>query len=426
MNLNVAHSEPNSSELIRSSRSQRISYLWIMLAALMARTAVAFSTLSAHSAEWFYQQATELGCLAQSMVNGNGLSSPFGGSTGPSAFLAPGYPFLVSLLFRVFGSYSSSAAYVLISLQVLFGVMTVGLVLYIANRTFNHRTALLAGWVWALSPPLLWLPVIFWDTSFAILSLTGTFALAMRLARTQSFSLWTLSGFYCGVVVLENPSLVLTLAAIMFWAATQTKRRSSVAAPVFGLIVFLAVFLPWPIRNFRVLHAPILFRSNMGYELWQGNRFGSQGYFDATLHPNANLQEFGEYARLGDVRYMQEKSSVARAAIMADPARFLRLDVMRTLYFWTGKDKGEASGILLGYATLGSVLAFAGVGRLLMQRSPVAALYLIPLLVLPLPYYVTHPDFRFRMLLDPIAVILASSVANSLWQRITARKDARA
>ncbi len=127
---------------------------------------------------------------------------------------------------------------------------------------------------------------------------------------------WIMGGFYCGVVVLVNPSLVLTLAAIMVWAATRMRGRSLLSGPLLGFIVFLAVFLPWPIRNYRVLHTPILFRSNMGYELWQGNRFGSQGYFDATLHPNVNRQEFADYARLGEVRYMQEKSSIAHAAIM--------------------------------------------------------------------------------------------------------------
>lgn len=406
------------------ARSERISYLSIVAVALIARIGVAWSTLSAHSANRFYQQATELGCLAQSIVNGHGLSSPFGGSTGPSAFLAPGYPLLVSLLFRALGSYSSSAAIVLITLQILFGVITIAFILYLARRTFDHRTAVLAGWVWALSPPLLWLPVIFWDTSLAILFLAGAMALVMRLANTRSSLLWMFSGLYFGVVVLVNPSLVITLAAIIFWAAMQA-RGSFLMRPLLSLIVFLAVFSAWPIRNYRVLHTPILFRSNLGYELWQGNRPGSEGYFDAALHPNVNREEFDQYARLGEVRYMQEKSTLAHQAIAANPARFLKLDLMRTLYFWTGKDKGEASGILLGYATLGSLLAFVGVSRLFRQRNPFATLYLIPLLLLPLPYYVTHPDFRFRMLLDPLAVVLASSVVTAVWQRLTARKSAR-
>ena len=35
-------------------------------------------------------------------------------------------------------------------------------------------------------------------------------------------------------------------------------------------------------------------------------------------------------------------------------------------------------------------------------------LFLLPLLVFPLPYYITHPDFRFRLLLDPLLTILSA------------------
>jgi hypothetical protein len=41
---------------------------------------------------------------------GQGLSSPFGGSTGPTALPAPGYPALIALFFRIFGSFAVTAA----------------------------------------------------------------------------------------------------------------------------------------------------------------------------------------------------------------------------------------------------------------------------------------------------------------------------
>ena len=53
----------------------------------------------------------EIGRLAYSLANGHGFSSPFGGDTGPSAWNAPLYPWIVSLAFRVFGSYSHAAAF---------------------------------------------------------------------------------------------------------------------------------------------------------------------------------------------------------------------------------------------------------------------------------------------------------------------------
>jgi len=51
----------------------------------------------------------EIGRIAYSLANGHGFSSPFGGDTGPSAWTAPVYPWIVALAFRAFGSYSHDA-----------------------------------------------------------------------------------------------------------------------------------------------------------------------------------------------------------------------------------------------------------------------------------------------------------------------------
>jgi hypothetical protein len=69
---------------------------------------------------WFFSRGLELGTLAQSLAAGQGLGSPFGGSTGPTALLAPGYPALISVLFRIFGSFTFTAAIAVILMQLLF------------------------------------------------------------------------------------------------------------------------------------------------------------------------------------------------------------------------------------------------------------------------------------------------------------------
>ena len=85
-----------------------------------------------------YSHGIELGTLAQSLAAGHGLDSPFGGSTGPTALLAPGYPALISVLFRIFGSFTFTAAIAVISMQLLFSVMTVLLIMMVAQRCFDQ------------------------------------------------------------------------------------------------------------------------------------------------------------------------------------------------------------------------------------------------------------------------------------------------
>jgi hypothetical protein len=38
----------------------------------------------------------------------------------------------------------------------------------------------------------------------------------------------------------------------------------------------------------------------------------------------------------------------------------------------------------------------------------VALLFTLPLLIFPLPYYITHAEFRYRLVIDPLLTILAA------------------
>jgi hypothetical protein len=46
----------------------------------------------------------------------------------------------------------------------------------------------------------------------------------------------------------------------------------------------------------------------------------------------------------------------------------------------------------------------------------VAALFLLPLLLFPLPYYITHAEFRYRLVVDPLLTILAASAFG--WEKV--------
>jgi len=42
-------------------------------------------------------------------------------------------------------------------------------------------------------------------------------------------------------------------------------------------------------------------------------------------------------------------------------------------------------------------------------------LFLLPLILFPLPYYITHAEFRYRLVVDPLLTILgAYAVSESL------------
>jgi len=387
-------------------------YLWpLVLLGLALRLAVVWVTARGHSAAWFFGQATELGKLAESLRTGHGLSSPFGGSTGPSAFLSPGYPAIVAAIFAIFHPYSLASVAALMTLQALFGAATVWVLMLMTRRAFGVSAANLAGAIWAVSPPLLWLPTLFWETSLSILLATAIVALSLYWIDKPTWRAWALAGITAALVLSINPSLLTILAGCGGWAIYSIRPRS-LSGPALALVVCVSLSAPWVIRNFHEFHAFIPLRSNMGYELWQGNRPGSNGAFSDSLHPNVNADEFSRYQSLGEVGYMHEKSTIAKNAIKSDPLRFIELTAKRAVYFWTGMVR-HASFLIVGYIVLTTVLGLAGLWMLWRRNSSCAALFSLPLLFMPLPYYITHSDFRFRLVLDPILTALTAYLLTS-------------
>jgi hypothetical protein len=360
---------------------------------------------------WLYSHGIELGTLAQSLAAGQGLSSPFGGSTGPTALLAPGYPAVIAVVFRIFGGFTFASAIAVMVMQVLFSLMTVRVIMHIAERCFDARAANLAGTFWAVSVPLIWMPAIFWETCLSTLLLVGMVALALRCQQRPGALLWALMGAYCGLAALVNPALLASLLSLLGWTAWQT-RNTLRYAPALGAFVLLLVFAPWPMRNARLLHAFIPLRSTVGFELWVGNRAGASGFLEESQFPIFNRWEYNQYAAKGEVAYMADKSALAKAYIRRHPAEFLRLSALRCFRFWTGTGNKDGSLFFLIHAVLTTTLGAAGMWRLLAKRRvSLAVLFLLPLMLFPLPYYITHAEFRYRLVIDPLLTILAAYAA---------------
>jgi hypothetical protein len=315
---------------------------------------------------------------------------------------------MIAVVFRIFGPLTFPSAIAVMMVQVLFSVMTVQLIMQVAQRCFDWRTADLAGGFWAVSLPLVWMPTIFWETSLSAQLLVGMIALALRCEQAPSRFLWALMGAYCGLATLVNPALLMALLALMGWAAWQTRKRLRYS-PLLGLLVLSVVFAPWPIRNVRALGGFIPLRSTVGLELWMGNRAGATGFLDEAVYPLFNKWEYRQYAAKGEAAYMSEKSALAKAYMRAHPAEFVRLSGVRFARFWSGTGTRDGSRIFMLHAMLTTALGGMGIWRLWQRRRfRLATLFLLPLILFPLPYYITHAEFRYRLVVDPLLTMLAA------------------
>ena len=109
---------------------------------------------------------TETGHIAYSIASGKGFSSPFQRDTGPTAWLAPVYPYLLAGIFKLFGTYTLRSFFAALSLNILFSVGTCVPIFYTGKRIAGLAVASGAAWLWALFPNAIIIPFEWiWDTS---------------------------------------------------------------------------------------------------------------------------------------------------------------------------------------------------------------------------------------------------------------------
>jgi hypothetical protein len=180
-------------------------------------------------------------------------------------------------------------------------------------------------------------------------------------------------------------------------------------AAVVGLLALLLVYSPWPIRNAYRFRAFIPMRSTVGFELWMGNRPGATGYLDESLFPMYDKQELASYIAKGELTYTRDKSDAAKAYILAHPGVFARMTLRRIVRFWTGTGNNPGSVFYAIHAVLTGALGFAALALLYRRgERAFAVLMALPLLLFPIPYYITHAEFRYRLVIDPLMTVLAA------------------
>ena len=404
----------------------RLSFAVILCVAFLSRLWILLLTLNTRPHNWLYTKGIEMGLLADSIVHGLGYSSPFGVPTGPTAFIAPGYPTLVAAVFRIFGSYSYTSAIVIMSVQLLICMGTLSLIMYVCRQMLDTRTAIVAGAFWAVAPPVLYIPTIFWETSISACALPAMIALVLHFRKNPTKASWLILGSYVAIIGLINPALLPSLLAILGWLAWQT-RSVSKTAPVLSLVALTVLFAAWPIRNAVRFHAFIPLRSTVGFELWMGNRPGATGFLDVDLFPMYDKQELADYISMGEVAYTHNKSEQAWEYVRAHPGIFVDMTARRVYRFWTGTGGPGLSPIWEIHAVTTSVLGFAGLFLIYRKRGrDLAILMALPLLLFPWPYYITHAEFRYRLNIDPMMTIMAAFAITQLDSAMSRRAAAKA
>jgi len=360
-----------------------------------------------------FQFGWEVGRIARSIATGQGFSSPTDLSTGPTAWMAPGYTYLLGAVFKVFGVYSLASAWVILALNSLFAALTCWTIYQIGSRVFEEPVGRAAAWTWAVFPYLIYFSVrVVYDTSLSAFLLSLAFLVALRLAEVQAGAVWAVFGLLSGVMILINPSLLTMMVCCVAWVIWRSGVRRSVLGAALCVLVAVMVVSPWIVRNYQVFGKFIFVRDNLPMELAMGNNDKSEGFWTREEHPANDKQEMQKFQQAGEINYMAERGREFRDFVRNNPAKFAVFSTKRAMYFWIAPPQAS---IVNGYDFdisrhmnffLEAAFAFAGLWLALRRRKPEAYLFACLLLIYPLPYFLVTPYPRYKHLIEPEMLLL--------------------
>lgn len=259
-------------------------------------------------------------------------------------YQAPLYPYVLALIYRVFGRHLVIAKL----LNALLGAASCLLLYHVGARVFDRRTGLVAAVLMSLYS-VFW----FYEGLLAKTALTTFLTLLailtlLRARRARHALPWTLAAVVFGLLVLTRGNALLWIPFLLLWIFLDHGRAKlglacrHVAAYCVGLAVVIG---PVSLRNYVVSHDFVLTTAHGGFNFYLGNGPAATGVYQ----PLPFVRDDPRYERY-DAHQAAERETgrslspseasafyfrEALGSILRDPRRYLSLMCIKLHLFWT-------------------------------------------------------------------------------------------
>ncbi len=244
----------------------------------------------------------------------------------------PLYSFFLSVLYRFFGT--SMLIYAVP--QIILGVITCYLTYIIAKEVFPAKVGLLASFLLAIYPPIVWwTSYIRSENLFIPLQLLTVIFLVKAVKDNLDVKNTVLSGvflalsFLCRNVILYLPIFIVFYFVIIFF---RTNRKKLLCGITIFLISFYIPLLPWAYRNYTIYDK----FSVTTVEDWDAFYMCNN-----VLAANAPFFELFEQTYSPNNKYgvdismpTTEKEKACRSFVKQHPLEYVKLCFKRFLAYW--------------------------------------------------------------------------------------------
>ena len=314
---------------------EKRTVLFLVLVAFVLRAAVIFLL-----PDYKNPEAYESGAIAENLAGGHGFR---GGAwfvaEGPTAFMAPVYPFLIAF-FKITGF---PYPYLLLQLfQAAMASFAVFLLYRLCLFYVQRIVALISALLLAVYPISIYFSRLVLSSSLTLFLLIASLYFLSccfhRRRRADPF----LAGVSMGAGLLLEPALAFSFAGVFgFLCVRHGKDRSFASvARTLSLIalVTIAVIGPWVWRNYALFDRFIFIKNTAGLNLWQGNHAGATGSLftreGKSVMASLSPEEVDQLIAMTEIEMNDWFLKKATSFIKAHPLEFARLYLSRLFNFF--------------------------------------------------------------------------------------------
>jgi 4-amino-4-deoxy-L-arabinose transferase-like glycosyltransferase len=357
-------------------------------------------------------------------------------------YLDPLYPFFLAALYAIIPPDSMG---ILIA-QAFLDSLSVMLIMLIARRVFDDRTALIAGVIAASYKLFFYYDGLLLKAPLMIFLMVSALYLVTRAADQARVRAWFPAGLLVGLAALTRGNSLLFAPGLLIWLVgfgQGTRRVRLVSALVFGLGL-AAVILPVTLRNYVVGDDVVLLNSQAGQNFYIGNFHANDtGAYLAPpfLRPNPKVEEadFKNEAQRISGREMKP-SEVSNfwlrrgvEEIASDPSRFIKHTFRKAIVFLNHYEIPDNSSyeyyqlhvskmLNLPFPSFAWILPLGLCGMFLSRKRPLPVVLIIFFFSYASGLLLFFNLSRMRLPVVPVVILFAAFFLGHLWTLVRNRE----
>lgn len=293
--------------------------------------------------------------------------------------------------------------------------------IFIANKAFNKRTALVSGLLYCLHPGL----VVFSHMLcpgfilFVFFMLTITYLMVCLKTKKR---ITVAIGILTGLAVLTRPTLVFLIPAYLIYLIAEKQSLKRILFSLFVIVLLAAVIIsPWVYRGYKIYNRFIFIALSGAENFWKGNNpvasgtgLTKDGQFILDVASEDFRNKLFSLNELGQYRLFKDE---AIKYIKTHPVNFLKLTIKKFIYFWSFSPQTGLmypKSWLFIYKIL--YLFFAsffimGIYYILKNRQyvnmPIVVFLFFFFIMISLFQSLYYADIRHRWMIEPLLMIIS-------------------